>query len=450
MPNTKIFPYKQTPKGKVFNVCTGNVIKYSKSNIKRIKNQLKKKLVNNDITKNLYERNLKRYLNKVIKEEKNSCNERDMIWCENTYKCLVDTIQNRLKCGFILTEDQVNEITKEKDKYQEKIRKNADYQYTEYLFAVALKNPDMEFNIETIKNVKNINIESSIKSKYIKDLQDSYTSKTSKKNIETWFNKAKDKVKQFYNTYPEKLDLEDSEVYLTGKKSSFRQVNIRQDKIKGSDKINKGDVYLINNKTFIGFSIKKDPKAQSTNWSIEKLINHVNKKQYEELKQIKKDFISGLGIEIMSASKYEKTERTLKLQIRDKFNVAMRKKNIYTDKINELIMSNEQYFLSEIITGIGAKTSYPTYFFNGKDFYNLNTQYDIYKQKFVNKELKFLDDNKSNNSNLKKFGLKEYYSEKAGKLWYYLKEDKNEFNYRFEIRVKGNLFNSLQIFIYRI
>jgi len=448
MHNNKFFIYKQAPIGKLFNVCTGNIIKYSKSNIKRIREQLKKKLLNNDITKISYQRNLKKYLNKVIEEEKRSCDTKDMIWCEETYKCFKDTIQNRLNCGFILTEDQIEEITKE-SKQIEKKRKNADYQYTEYLFAVALKNPDMEFDIETIEKVKNINIEPATKSKYIKDLKDSYKNKTSKKNIKTWFNNAKDKINQFYNTYPEKLDLEKLNVYLTGKKSSFRQVSMRQDKVRGSDKINKGDVYLISNKTFIGFSIKKDPKAQSTNWSIEKLINHVNTKQYEELKDVKNNFISELGIELMSASKYEKTERTLKLQIRDKFNVAMRKKNIYTDKINELIMSNEEYFLSEIITGIGAKTSYPTYFFNGKDFYNLNTQYSIYEQKFTNKELSFLDDNKSNNSNLKKFGLKEHYSVKAGKLWYYLKEDKNEFNYRFEIRVKGNLFNSLQIFIHK-
>ena len=434
--------YRTTPRGKLFNVTTGNIVNYSKSTVKRIKQKLKSMKEETKISQTKFVKLLKYYKNKVINEESYKCEGKSMIWCDETYKCLKDTIENRLKCGFLLTEEQIDEITKESKK-----RKNPDYQYTEYLFAVALKNPDLEFDINKIKKVDNINIKPSHKEYYISDLEESI--ETSFKKVKIWYDNARKNITGFYRTYPQDIK-NNSEVYLTGKKSSFEEISSRLDKIKGCDKINKGDVFLVSGDEFIGFSIKKTKFDTFTNWSIETLFGKLNKKILEDFKETKTNFISEIGIDIVSSSKFEKIKGPLKTQIRDKFNTAMRKDNIYKGKISKIIKENEDFFIKELIGGFSSISSYPMYIFNGTDFYNLNTIYSTYKEKMNDGELSFIEDNKVDNSNLERLGLKEHYSPNAGKLWYYLKEGKSDVNYRFEIRVKGNLFASLQFFTHKV
>ena len=60
-----------------------------------------------------------------------------------------------------------------------------------------------------------------------------------------------------------------------------------------------------------------------------------------------------------------------------------------------------------------------------------------------------LTHNTKDNPRIKELGLKEHYSDGAGKIWYYLNED-GEFNYRFEIRVKGNPYASLQFQLHKV
>jgi len=443
----KLHEYRKTPTGKIFNVVTGNEVNYNKLSAKRIIEKLRLLKQQSNISETKYKKLMVTYKNKIVREEKYKCGGKSMIWCDETNECLKDTTENRLKCGFLLTEEQVDELTKVSEP---KTRKNPDYQFTEFLFAVVLKNPDVEFDIPKIKNVDNINVHKSSKSLYIADLESSVKTRADKARVKRWFDNAKENIKRFYETYPETLNYDEVEVYVTGKKSTFKQVSSRQDKTKGSDKINKGDVYLISGKNFIGFSIKKSKIDTYTNWSIETMIKDINTTQYEDLKETKTKFISELGIELMSSSKFEKSNKSLKTEVRNKFNKAMRGDNIYKKKIDQLVKRNSNYFLSELIKGVSCNTSYPTYFFNGTEFYNLNSVYDIYKEKLDKNQLGFLNDNKKDNSNLNRLKLKEHYSPNAGKLWYYLKEGKNEVNYRFEIRVKGNLFASLQFFTHKI
>jgi hypothetical protein len=443
----KLHEYRKTPTGKIFNVVTGNEVNYNKLSAKRIIEKLRLLKQQSNISETKFNLLCKQYAKKIIEEERHKCDNKGMLWCDETNECVKDTTENRLKCGFLLTEEQVDELTKVSEP---KTRKNPDYQFTEFLFAVVLKNPDVEFDIPKIKNVDNINVHKSSKSLYIADLESSVKTRADKARVKRWFDNAKENIKRFYETYPETLNYDEVEVYVTGKKSTFKQVSSRQDKTKGSDKINKGDVYLISGKNFIGFSIKKSKIDTYTNWSIETMIKGIDEKQYNDLKETKTKFISELGIELMSSSKFEKSNKPLKTEVRNKFNKAMRGDNIYKKKIDQLVKRNSNYFLSELIKGVSCNTSYPTYFFNGTEFYNLNSMYDIYKEKFDKNQLRFLNDNKKDNSNLKRLKLKEHYSPNAGKLWYYLKEDKNKVNYRFEIRVKGNLFASLQFFTHKI
>ena len=110
---------------------------------------------------------------------------------------------------------------------------------------------------------------------------------------------------------------------------------------------------------------------------------------------------------------------------------------------------NEKHLLRELISGIGSTTSYPTYLFDGNELIDLNSVFEIYNKKLKLGKLHFLGDNTKNNAELKKFGLKEHYSNNAGKIWYYINED-GDFKYRIEIRTKGNCYNSLQFQLHKL
>ena len=58
---------------------------------------------------------------------------------------------------------------------------------------------------------------------------------------------------------------------------------------------------------------------------------------------------------------------------------------------------NETYFLTEIISGIGAITSYPTFLFDGNGLVNLNNIYLVYKDLLDKKKLTLLSDNQKGN-----------------------------------------------------
>ena len=333
-------------------------------------------------------------------------------------------------------------------------RKKTDYQYTEYLFAVALKNPDLPFDINAIKGISNVHMTPTQKEGFVKDLEDSY--KKEKSYIEKWYAKACSEIKNLYDLYPEPIDVSNCEVFLTGKNITEGRLKSHLDKSVGRDKINKGDIYLLGKSgakdIFLGFSIKKSKDATLINWSIEDQFKKFKISEYEKLKEAKKEFMLSIGMEMMTSSQYQNlsgSQRELYEAIREKFNKGMKGENLYKNTIKEILETNEKYFLTEIISGIGAITSYPTYIFDGNDLMNLNTVYKSYKEKLDAGKLKFLSDNKKDNEELKGFGLKEHYSDNAGKVWYYINED-GVFNYRFEIRVKGNPYASLQFQMHKI
>ena len=255
------------------------------------------------------------------------------------------------------------------------------------------------------------------------------------------------------------IDIDRNQVYLTGKNINEPVLLKHLDKFKGKDKINKGDVYLLTKSKgkspqdiFIGFSIKKSKDATLINWSIEDQFKKLKQSEYDTLKAAKNKFMLSIGMQIMSSSKYNalgSSDRKLYETIRKLFNDSMKGHNPYKDTIMDIIKRNETYFLTEIISGIGAITSYPTFLFDGNVLVNLNNIYLVYKELVDKKKLTLLSDNQKGNPNITKYKLKQHYSDKAGKIWYYINED-GEFNYRCEIRVKGNPYASLQFQMHKV
>ena len=208
----KVYKYKKTKKGYIFNVNTGNIVKFTKSNINNIKLKLKDNYDKKNIKKKDYEEILRIYNKKILEKDIDNCLlNKTKIWCEKTNKCIKDNINNRIMCEYIVTDEQFDQVMRE----ETSSRKNTDYQYTEYLFAVLLKNPKLEFDIETIQKVDNVHLTKVQKDGFLKDLKTSY--KKEKTYLESWYKNAKQHINTMYETYPETIDVDNTEVYLTGK-----------------------------------------------------------------------------------------------------------------------------------------------------------------------------------------------------------------------------------------
>ena len=348
--------------------------------------------------------------------------------------------------------------TKTTDK---KGRKNTDYQWSEYLFAILLKNPEIEFNLDSLEKVSNIEMEH--KSEYIKDLRDSYAkSKKAQTLIEKWFTTAKEKIRSFYDIYPN-INKDTIEVFLMGKIVTNTTVKkfLDNDRPSGRDKVNKGDVYLLaknaeNKDIFLGFSIKQSSDATLLNWSIEKIIKARDKQKkttnYARLKEARNKHFKRIGLEKMTSSQFEKLKdgfREAYDKLREIFNNNMRGHNQYKDTIISILTEDEKYFLSLLIEGIGSITKYETYLFDGNNMINLNNIYFEQKKLLDENKMSLLDDNTKDNARIKELKLKEHYSDNDGKIKYYINED-GKFKYRFEIRTKGNPYASLQFQLHKV
>ena len=450
---THKFKFKNTELGLLYNVNTNKIIKYNKKNVNNILEKLRQKYEKKEITKIEYDKLLNEYNKKVtieteaqcLKNNKILCNKNILVKSKNNGKfkktsktvCLKDNIKNRLMCEVMLSEDQFDSLIKDNTS-KECTRKNTDHQYTEYLFAVLLKNPQMEFDISQIKQVNNINLNENQKKAFLKDFDDSYS--TEMKAMKKWFNNAKREINKMYQLESSLSCSNNIDVFLTGKNIMEEKLKKFLDKSDGRDKINKGDVYLLCNDKLIGFSIKKSTDATLVNWSIEKQVQKFDKEIYNNLIKIKKEFLLGIGIDT--------DNRVCHRKVRDQFNNAMKGDNLYKNFIKSVIETDEKYFLGELIKGIGSNTSYTTYMFSGSEMIDLNEIYNNYKDKLDKNKLTLLSDNMKDNTQLIKYNLKQHYSNNAGKIWYYLNED-GHFNYRIEIRTKGNCYASLQFQLHK-
>ena len=177
----------------------------------------------------------------------------------------------------------------------------------------------------------------------------------------SWFKNAKKEINtNLFNKYPELINTENTEIFLTGKNIVESKLKKYLDKNEGRDKINKGDIFLLykNKETiiFLGFSIKKSPHDTLLNWSIEEQFKKLKNSEYKTLKDVKETFLLNIGIDLKNRKSHKK--------YREQFNKAMKGANLYKNCIKTIIKMNEKHLLRELIRGIGSTTSYPTYLFD--------------------------------------------------------------------------------------
>ena len=175
----------------------------------------------------------------------------------------------------------------------------------------------------------------------------------------------------------------------------------------------KADVFVeLTNGTYIGFSVKMNPKCTLTNYSIEKLLP-----SGKELKDMKKKFLSENGFET-----FQKSERP-------KHNELFYCDNVYWENLHKNIITHKSEVLSKIKSCIfPSNLPYMLYEFDGSCMKDLRT----FDTETIEIERVYPTKKNGNGKN-------------AAKMFHKLKI--GDFQFASEIRWKGNVFHSPQIMI---
>lgn len=315
-----------------------------------------------------------------------------------------------------------------KEESENKMRKRCECHWSELIIAKLIKNPLLDSyekvldqEIEFIENEE----------EYIKEFN------SNKEEVELWFNICKENTINWLKS----LDISSSdnvEVYLTGKKIKSKKINDLTLDIE--KKQLKADIYMcINEKIWIGVSVKKDTDCTLSNWSIEKIINERDEEYAKNLQKIK--------LEILEKNGITREWRKDKENNRKIYNEIMYGENAYKTMLNNYIINNTEYIKEIIAKAAGSIiTDFEMFVYDGKEYKNLLTIYN----KIINCEkFTIIEDNENTKVNLEERNIKSYYSSNAAKLWYYV-EINNVVDYRFEIRWKGDPFASPQIQLFKL
>lgn len=324
----------------------------------------------------------------------------------------------------------------------EKTRKNADYQWSELVPFLILKNKIRSKKDITFELVESYNID-------VRYYYDLYDAKDNEVNdyimnfyTETNYNHTTKKFELFEDTASIK------DVLLTGKKITSLKNEHKDlyEKIESVDeKDRKGDLFiLLDTNKLIGISIKKDNACQITNWSIEKIMDESSYIFDVKPKDIRKQILDELCPYEIRKKLSTKEKRDT---VQDKYELMKDTNNImrpYKVSIDNFINSNTDYIRNVFIEGVAQKNDlgYELYTFNGETMKSNNIVYDY----LVNKKdtIQFICDDstfKNNNSDISN------YSKSAAKMWYFISVD-NEISYRCEIRWKGDCDASPQMLIF--
>ena len=289
------------------------------------------------------------------------------------------------------------------DIIKRKTRKSCEYNYMEYLFAYILSNKSCSYTdiiSDTIPPKLKCNKEKL--DGYKKDM-------ASRKDIEGIFNKIK--------TYLSECDYFNKDiknVYLTGKKIEFEEINNRHkiflnDHEKDKKDI-KADIFIIyEDDTMEGISIKSSKNATKTNYSITKYFNETD---VEECKKIKLQYLKQHHLE-----NYTKPQRK-------EVNKLFYHTNPVFEFYESCIKKNNQTIRKSLVDSLEAsKIPYTMYEFDGEKAYKLQNTIEYDKIIFEKCE--------------------EYYYKKKGdrretaKMFYSLQY--NDKKYKVEIRWKGEI-----------
>lgn len=336
----------------------------------------------------------------------------------------------------------INDLCKQVESRENNSRKNADYQWSELVPFLILKNKIRSKQDVTVSLVNSYDIDI----RYYYDLLDA-----SEKEVNNYINNFYREL--LYNFTTKKFELFESDVsikdvLLTGKKitslkSEHKDLYLKIESVDEKDR--KGDLFiLMEDNRLIGLSIKKDNACQITNWSIEKIMDESSYIFDVKPKEIRKKILDDLCPyeERKKMSTKEKREK-----VQDKYELMKDTNDIMTPyklSIDNFIKSDIDYIRNVFIEGVSQKNNlgYELYTFNGETLKSNNSDYDYLVSK--KNTIKFIcDDSMFQKDNVDI----SHYSRNAAKMWYFISVD-NEILYRCEIRWKGDCDSSPQMLIF--
>lgn len=268
--------------------------------------------------------------------------------------------------------------------------------------------------------------------------------KRSSKVLNEWFTKCKLHSMSFHKQLGICQHQDIVTCYLTGK--TIKEPTILELVKDIEKKQRKADIYISVNTNshhpvptkWIGLSVKTTPDDPMSNWSVEKLISHVDKEKAQKLKETKLTILSKNGI--------TRKWRENKEENRKKYNEIMYGYNEYKTMLHMWMTEpkNKEYIQKIIAEAAGSSiTRFKMFKYDGNKFTNLS---EIYQKIIKSKNFNIIVDSSSTKSHLEKLKLKPHHSITSAKLWYYIQID-SIVEYRIEIRWKGDPFASPQILL---
>jgi hypothetical protein len=282
-------------------------------------------------------------------------------------------------------------------------RKNVDYQWSEYIVYLVCKGGSKINTFEELETTFDLSIEKG----YLRDLLDA----------------DKKKVMKYYNTFYdafEKLGLHVSKVYLMGKnQSKFTEIK-KLHEVKDA-KLKADIIVLLNDDSFVGFSVKSCEQDTLTNYSIYKMLP---KDEVNMLKEIQLSIIERNGLS---------TDKEYYRKNREKYNKLFANSstidNEYHITLNEYILEHRESILEQWYKNLFGKLPYELFTFNGTTLTSDNPSPEFINIKSIQNPAK-----KDNTQ--------------AAKLFYALYDD-DKILYKWEIRWKGDIFVSPQILTFK-
>jgi len=213
-------------------------------------------------------------------------------------------------------------------------------------------------------------------------------------------------------------------IFISGKKNNHDEIKILN---KGVDKLQaKGDIYVkLNNGDFTAISVKQDPEATKSNYSVHVILNEILGEDHTDtLNIIKIKYLNDNGITgIMDDNLSEDDKK----KYRAIANPLFYKENDYFIKLRELIFNIKVEISIKLVKSLYCSdVKYDVREFDGFDFVKLN-------QVFDQSDITFEE-------HLPYYFMKSGKERKTAKLFYRLVV--KEKIYRVEIRWKGEIYGA--------
>ena len=294
---------------------------------------------------------------------------------------VVDNIITKIEAPEIaksILDALIESSTKEKKEKKEK-RSSADFQPTELITAVCLKNDNIQNRLQLIEKIDTVEFSNpKDKQLYIEHFNnyvEKATSKKIKKDREVEYANYIKFINNKVKKIPELSNIKISMVI--GK--AFRCNDEICELNKGLEQIDcKADVMVKNNNNkWVGISVKKESADPISNFSIEKYLNN------EELKNIRKKILKEKGI---NNSKEARKNREI---VNKLFNTKDDNLNDYWKEVVKQMDEKSNIAIDIILSAIkSCKTIYNVYEIDGTNVYNvkdINIDKDKIKLKRVPK-----------------------------------------------------------------